>query len=148
MIARNKTSFVTTILTGGMLIWACGPAAAETFNGKVLGGGQPITNSTVTLWAAGEGAPQQLGQARTNADGGFTINSTASLGDASLYLIAKGGQPKTGAQGGDNPAIALLAGLKHRMHYYRQFARHSHGSSFEADPLPELQTPRAQSAVG
>jgi hypothetical protein len=27
-------------------------------------------------------------------------------------------------------------------------ARHGHGSSFEADPLPELQTPRAQSAVG
>ncbi len=26
------------------------------------------------------------------------------------------------------------------MHYHRQFACHSHGSSFEADPLPELQT--------
>jgi hypothetical protein len=34
------------------------------------------------------------------------------------------------------------------VHYYRQFARYSHGSSFEADPLPELQTPRAHSAVG
>ncbi len=50
--------------------------------------------------------------------------------------------------GGSNIRIEQLAGLKHRMHYYRQFARHSHGSSFEADPLPELQTPRAQSAVG
>ena len=39
---------------------------------KVLGGGQPITNSTVTLWAASEGAPQQIGQARTGADGSFT----------------------------------------------------------------------------
>jgi hypothetical protein len=45
-------------------------------------------------------------------------------------------------------SVKQLAGFKHRMHYYRQFARHSHGSSFEADPLPELQTPRAQSAVG
>jgi len=54
MFARNKTSFVTTVLTGGMLAWACGPVAADTLNGKVLGGGQPITNSTVTLWAASE----------------------------------------------------------------------------------------------
>ena len=44
--------------------------------------------------------------------------------------------------------IEEFTSLKHRMHYNRQFARHGHGSSFEADPLPELQTPRAQSAVG
>jgi hypothetical protein len=43
--------------------------------------------------------------------------------------------------------IKQLSGLKHRVHYYRQFARHSHGGSFEADPFPELQTPGAQSAV-
>lgn len=41
-----------------------------------------------------------------------------------------------------------LAGFKHRMHYHRQFARHSHGSSFEADPLPELETPCPQGALG
>jgi hypothetical protein len=84
-------------------------AAAQTLNGKVLGGGQPITNSTVTLWAASEGAPQQLGQARTGADGGFTLNSTAPPGAATLYLIAKGGQPQANAQGGDNPDVALPA---------------------------------------
>ena len=33
------------------------------------------------------------------------------------------------------------------MHYHRQFARHSHGSSFEANPLPELEAPCAQAAV-
>lgn len=33
------------------------------------------------------------------------------------------------------------------MHYHRHFARHSHGSSFEANPLPELEAPRAQAAV-
>ena len=49
---------------------------------------------------------------------------------------------------GSGIRIEQLAGLKHRMHYYRKFARHSHGSSFEADPLSELQTPCAQSAVG
>lgn len=40
--------------------------------------------------------------------------------------------------------IKELAGFKHRMHYHRQFARHSHGGSFEADPLPELETPCPQ----
>ena len=50
--------------------------------------------------------------------------------------------------GGSGIRIEEFASLKHRMHYNRQFARHGHGSSFEADPLPELQTPRAQSAVG
>ncbi len=111
MIARNKTSFVTTVLTGGMLACACGPAAADTLTGKVLGGGQPIANSTVTLWAASEGAPQQLGQARTGADGIFTLNSTGGTGAVTLYLIAKGGQPQANAQGGDNPAIALMTAI-------------------------------------
>jgi len=50
--------------------------------------------------------------------------------------------------GGFGIRIKQLAGLKHRMHYYRQFAGYSHGSSFEADPLSELQAPCAQSAVG
>ena len=109
MIARSKTSFVTTVLAGGMFVWACGPAASQTINGKVLGGGQPITNSTVTLWAAGEGAPQQLGQARTGADGSFTLNPTGQPSAATLYLIAKGGQLK--AQGDDNPGITFLAVL-------------------------------------
>ena len=85
-----------------------GAVTADALEGKVLGGGQPVANSTVTLWAAGEGAPQQLGQARTGADGSFTINLTRGAGGASLYLIAKGGQFQANAQGGDNPAIALM----------------------------------------
>ena len=47
---------------------------------------------------------------------------------------------------GSGIRIEEFASLKHRMHNNRQLARHR--SSFEADPLPELQTPRAQSAVG
>ena len=108
MIARNKTSFVTTVLSAACSLGIAGAATADALEGKVLGGGQPITNSTVTLWAASEGAPQQLGQARTGADGSFTLNSTGGTSGASLYLIAKGGQPAANAQGGDNPAIALM----------------------------------------
>jgi hypothetical protein len=58
MIARNKTGLVTTVLVGSMFAWVAGAATADALEGKVLGGGQPITNSTVTLWAASEGTPQ------------------------------------------------------------------------------------------
>jgi hypothetical protein len=101
-------SHAKILLAGSMLSWFAATAAANALEGKVLGGGQPITNSTVTLWAAGESAPRQLGQGRTGADGSFTINSTGQTGAASLYLIAKGGQPQANAQGGDNPAIVLM----------------------------------------
>ena len=110
MITRRQAVLVSILLTGSISCGA-GVAAAQSLNGKVLGGGQPITNSTVTLWAAGEGAPQQLGQARTGADGGFTLNSTGRAGAATLYLIAKGGQPEANAQGGDNPDITFLTVL-------------------------------------
>ena len=94
MIARKKTSFVTTVMAGSMFAWVAGAATADALEGKVLGGGQPITNSTVTLWAASEGAPQQLEQVRTGADGSFTLNSAGVASGASLYVIAKGGQPQ------------------------------------------------------
>jgi len=84
-------------------------SAAVSLNGQVLSGGGPIANSTVTLWAATAGAPAQLGQARTGADGRFTIAATADPpNDATLYLVAKGGTPATNKAGGDNPAIALI----------------------------------------
>jgi hypothetical protein len=104
MIAKGQAKF-GTLLAGSMLSWLAGAATADALEGKVLGGGRPITNSTVTLWAAGDGA---LGQARTGADGGFTLNSTGQTGAVSLYLIAKGGQLQANAQGDDNPAIALM----------------------------------------
>ena len=59
-----------------------------------------------------------------------------------------GSERDRGLCGGSGIRIEEFASLKHRMHYNRQFARHGHGSSFEADPLSELQTPCAQSAVG
>src|SRR5262249_30144693 len=46
-------------------------AAPGELRGQVLGGGAPIANSTVTAFAASAGDPQQLGQARTGADGRF-----------------------------------------------------------------------------
>lgn len=107
MMTKGQAKF-GILLVGSMLSLIAGAATADALEGKVLGGGQPITNSTVTLWAASDGAPQQLGQARTGADGSFTINSTVPASAATLYLIAKGGQSAANPQGGDNPAVALM----------------------------------------
>src|SRR5215471_3119017 len=93
----------------GSLLSAMSALAAVSLNGQVLGGGGPVANSTVTLWAATAGAPAQLGQARTGVDGRFTIAATADPpSDATLYLVAKGGTPAINKAGGDNPAIALI----------------------------------------
>lgn len=83
--------------------------AEDVIKGQVLGGGQPIANSTVTLWEASAGVPKQLSQARSDGDGRFELRNPGTNADTSLYLIATGGEPKSG--GGDNAAIALLTVL-------------------------------------
>jgi len=105
----RRTTAASMMLMGCILGLASGAAAADTLDGQVLGGGKPVVNSTVTLWAAGSGAPQQLGQAHTDADGRFAFTSAQAPGpDASLYLVAKGGHSTADKAAGDNPALALM----------------------------------------
>jgi len=54
MILKNETSFKATALACSLLVWLAGAVTASALEGKVLGGGKPLANSTVTLWAAGE----------------------------------------------------------------------------------------------
>ena len=101
----NRALLLSLVLVSGGVI------AAESLQGQVLGAGAPIANSTVTLWAATSGPPAQLGQARTGADGRFSLNATIEgAKDASLYLVAKGGKSAADKTTGDNSAIALMAG--------------------------------------
>jgi hypothetical protein len=84
------------------------PAGAQSMKGVVLGAGIPIAKSTVTLWEATAGAPNNLGKATTAADGKFEIHPTGVPTKGSvLYFVANGGVP--GDRGADNPAIRLLA---------------------------------------
>jgi streptogramin lyase len=106
-IGRSFTlwAFVT------FLLFVTGSASAEEIiEGRVLGGGVAIAGSAVTLWAAAAEAPKQLTQTRTSESGGFEIRVQETPGDALLYLVATGGEPKAHG-GGDNPAIALMAVL-------------------------------------
>ena len=109
MRKTHKTKLASFLLTAGMIGLAAGPAAAEALDGQVIAGGQPVAGSTVTLWAAGAGAPQQLAQAQTDAGGHFAFNSTGAAGsDASLYLVARGGHSGADKTSSDNPALALM----------------------------------------
>ena len=109
--ARNRTrlfaiSCVASVI--GLGAWA---SSANAMDGRVLAGGAPVSHSTVTLWLGRSDSPKRLAQVQTGDDGRFTLNAEQSGGaEGSLYLIAKGGEPK--AHGGeDNPAIALIAVL-------------------------------------
>jgi hypothetical protein len=87
-------------------------AQQPAITGQVLGAGAPIANSTVTLWAASAGAPAQLAQTHTDAEGRFTLPASAAPGgDVSLYLVADGGQPTANKGSAENPAIALMSVL-------------------------------------
>ncbi len=62
--------------------------AADNIRGQVLGGGAPIAQSTVTLWAASAGAPRQLAQTKTDNEGRFELRSAGAPAESSLYLVA------------------------------------------------------------
>ncbi|MGA8490531.1 MAG: hypothetical protein WB711_08935 [Terriglobales bacterium] len=105
-----ETTTVRKLILGALLVASVSmvglASAADSIKGPVLGGGAPIVNSTVTLWAESADAPKQLAQAQTGNDGRFEVRVSASQ-DVILYLVATGGEP-TANRGGDNPAIALM----------------------------------------
>src|SRR5215467_8933722 len=113
MFTISKAHMLSTLLTLGILGYACVPAtAAVRIEGQVQAGGGPLANSTVTLWAASTADPRQLAQTTTSSDGRFQIDSQETIGaDVTLYLVAKGGEAAVNKDSGDNPAVALLSVL-------------------------------------
>jgi streptogramin lyase len=111
-----KTFHRLLIQISVLLVLSAGPAsAAGSLEGRVLGAGAPIANSTVTLWAAGVGAPRQLAQTQTSGDGQYQMTVQLPTGeDSVLYLVARGGQPAASKVSGDNKAIVLMAVLGSR----------------------------------
>jgi len=126
-IAANvSVSIVLTIAVfnlpgcGGASSFHQGPAATSAssgLKGKVLGGQQPITDSTIQLYAAGSIAYGSGAQALlttaviTDQNGNFTIPSgayTCPANNPETYVVATGGDPGVGS---NNPAIALMAAL-------------------------------------
>jgi uncharacterized protein (TIGR03000 family) len=94
---------------------AQGNSGPAVLGGRVQGAGGAIAGSTVTLYAAGEGNPTELAQARSNDDGVFTLNVGPGKlrvnSDNVLYLVARGGTPRAAAGKGPRDGIVLLAVL-------------------------------------
>ena len=106
------SNFRRSALVTAVALISAGVASAGTLNGQVLGAGAPIANSNVTLWGANAGAPKELAQARSGADGRFTMTfADAAAAGTSMYLVAQRGQPTANKASADNPRIALLAAL-------------------------------------
>jgi hypothetical protein len=112
MFKIHKAKIAAMLLTGGMLGWTCGPAAAAVhIEGQVQAGGGPLASSTVTLWAASAGEPKQLAETKSDSDGSFIVSADQAPDGSVLYLVATGGTPASAQQAGDNPAIGLLSVL-------------------------------------
>jgi hypothetical protein len=111
MMMKTDARFIRNVVAA-LTAMAATCTFAASLGGQVQGGGAPIAGSTVTLWAASAGAPKQLTQATTGADGRFTVNAPDDAGsDSILYVVAKGGIAAANKAGGNNPAIALLSVL-------------------------------------
>ena len=73
---RLRASLVGVLTICVLLTGAA--AAADSVKGQVLGGGAPIAQSTVTLWAASADAPKQLAQTKTDNEGRFEVRITGA----------------------------------------------------------------------
>ena len=113
MSDRYKARMAGVVLALGLASGAISSAvAASRIEGQVRAGGGPVANSTVTLWAGSIGDPRQLAQTKTADDGSFSLSVDETPGSgASLYLIAKGGEPAANKGSGDNPALTFLSVL-------------------------------------
>jgi hypothetical protein len=113
MLERAKAQLATTIFMVSLLGSACGTAAAAvSVEGEVQVSGGPLASSTLTLWAASSGAPQQLAQTKSGSDGRFQLHTAETPSeDVVLYVVAKGGVATVKEGSDDNPAIALLTVL-------------------------------------
>jgi hypothetical protein len=112
LTCRGAGGTFVLLIVAGVLGWVSSPAeAAVRIEGQVQAGGKAVAGSTVSLWAASSNAPARLAQAPTDDDGGFVVSADQTPDGSILYLVATGGTPAAGRQGGNNPAIALLSVL-------------------------------------
>jgi hypothetical protein len=110
-------SVASIALTGCGAVTAAAPTsslALSAQSGRAMGGQQPVSNSTITLWKAGTtgygvGA-SPLYTTSTDANGYFDLTShySCASGDQ-LYVTAYGGSSSAGA--GTNGSIGLMAAL-------------------------------------
>lgn len=122
---RLSSSALGTLLPVAALLSGCAmgnqgaataaPIASKAITGKAFGGQQPVTGSTIALYAYGTSgygsAGQLLATTTTDSGGYFTIDPSSincPTPTTPVYILSLGGNPGTNT---NNPAIALASGL-------------------------------------
>jgi streptogramin lyase len=119
---RSLVYGVAVVLSSALL--GCGvsptsnsPVAGAAFNGRVIGGQQPISGAQIFLYAAGSSGPGAgavsllTNPVFTDGQGNFSITNDFNCSSSTqVYLLAQGGNPGlTGFT--SNPAILLSAAI-------------------------------------
>ena len=124
------TMFVAMVLSAGAAF------AADNIKGQVLGGGAPITKSTVALWEASAGAPKQLDQAKTNDDGRFEVRAEGAHSDGVLYLVANWRRAQSQQSGRRQFCHRFVSGSGQQAPSHRCRQRtHDRGFGFHRRPI-------------
>jgi hypothetical protein len=131
MTQRNAIAAVLAITAltltgcGGMISTAPVSVAGAGFHGKLMGGQQPISGSSIQLYAAGntgygsaftyaQGTTSLLGNNIVNTDAGgyfaITGDYTCPSATTPIYIVAYGGNPGLAA-GSNNSSIVQIAAL-------------------------------------
>src|SRR6202042_1213455 len=111
----TATTLFLAMLAGCGYTGTSTPAIA--LGGSVHGGHQPVSGSTIQLYAAGTSGNGSAAQpllsdpVKTDSNGNFSIPATYSCPSSSsqVYIVAQGGNP--GLPSGTNPALVLMAML-------------------------------------
>lgn len=86
--------------------------AADGLVGRIQVSGSPVAGATVSLYEAGEGKPSKIADGKSDDDGNFKLDLGAdNLNNKLLYLLARGGFPKTAKANGANDGLVLLSVL-------------------------------------
>jgi hypothetical protein len=84
---------------------------ARELAGSVQVADQPIAGATVTLYTAGVSTPTKLAEAQTDDQGLFRLDARQAPADGVLYVVAKGGTPKSAMSKSAKDALVLLSVL-------------------------------------
>jgi trimeric autotransporter adhesin len=116
----TSLAFLTLLFFGGCTSSTrTATPVANTTQGGVHGGQQPVSGATIQLYAAGTTGDGSAAAAllsntvTTDASGGFRITAgsfTCPSPTALVYIVATGGNPGL-APGSSNPTLALMAAL-------------------------------------
>jgi RHS repeat-associated protein len=117
-ILTGSSTLLSGCISGSTTISTAAPTHALTFAGVVHGGQQPVTGSTIQLYAvspSGDGFPATpllTTTVKTDSSGNFSITSDYACPSTAtqVYLTATGGNPGL-ASGTNNIAIAMMAAL-------------------------------------